>query len=103
MKPPGKTTFDRMHRAALNEAERIEMSQDARVTSGLTAAADPDQVKLRDDFHGIVRLLDAIESVPRLKDEVIERMKRMDQAKRVPALTGQDEPVADPESEVDAE
>ncbi|WP_316172433.1 hypothetical protein [Bradyrhizobium sp. SZCCHNRI2049] len=103
MKPPGKTTFDRMHRAALNEAERIEMSQDARVASGLDTEVMPDQVRLRDDFHGVVRLLDAIESEPKLKEAVIERMKRMAEAKAAPALVAQDEAVADAESEADAE
>ncbi len=62
MIPPGKTTLYRMQLAALNEAERIEISQDGRVKCGLLKEPMPAQVALRDDFAGIVRLIDIIMS-----------------------------------------
>jgi hypothetical protein len=40
MKPPGKTTLSRMQQTAAIEAERIEISQDARVLAGMLDAAD---------------------------------------------------------------
>lgn len=60
MKPPGKTTLSRMQLAALNEQERIEISQDWRVREGLLKVPMPAQVSLRDDYAGIVRLIDLI-------------------------------------------
>jgi hypothetical protein len=72
MIPPGKTTFARMQSAAHNEAVRIEISQDGRVSTGMMAAPMPDQVLLRDDFAGIVRLIDLIESDP----IIVERLKK---------------------------
>lgn len=60
MKPPGRTTLNRMLLAAMTEAERIEISQDGRVACGMLKAPMKSQVCLRDDFAGIVRLIDAI-------------------------------------------
>ncbi|WP_296741405.1 hypothetical protein [Mesorhizobium sp.] len=57
---PGKSTLWRMRMAAADEATRIEIAQDARVQSGLIREPLPDQVAKRDDFAGIVRLIDAI-------------------------------------------
>jgi hypothetical protein len=75
MKPPGKTTLTRMQLAAMREAERIEISQDARVSAGLLDAPMPCQVLLRDDFAGIVRLLDVIQSDRLVLERVVELMK----------------------------
>jgi hypothetical protein len=73
MIPPGKTTLTRMQLAALSEAERIEISQDGRVSCGMLKEPMRDQVSLRDDFAGIVRLIDLIQS-----DAVIlERLARL--------------------------
>lgn len=83
MKPPGKTTLFRMQTAAYNEAARIEISQDGRVSAGMLKEPMPDQVLLRDDFAGIVRLIDAIESDPRLRDRVLERLTAGVQANKV--------------------
>jgi hypothetical protein len=77
MNPPGKTTFSRMQRAAQIEAERIEISQDARVSAGMLDAPMPEQVALRDDFAGIVRLFDAIEREPDLKERIAARLASM--------------------------
>lgn len=74
MKPPGKTTLTRMQRTAMIEAERIEITQDHWVSEGRIKQPEPDVVARRDDFAGIVRLIDAIESDERLKERVIERM-----------------------------
>ncbi|HYD66112.1 hypothetical protein [Azospirillum sp.] len=64
-----------MQLAALSEAERIEISQDGRVKLGMLKEPMPDQVSLRDDFAGIVRLIDLIQS-----DAVIlERLGKLSQ------------------------
>lgn len=74
MKPPGKTTLTRMQRTAMLEAERIEITQDAWVAEGRIKQPEPEFVARRDDFAGIVRLIDAIESDERIKERVLERM-----------------------------
>lgn len=71
MKAPGKTTLNRMQRTAFLEAERIEISQDARVRDGELKEPMPQQVERRDDFAGIVRLIDRIMS----DVELLERFK----------------------------
>jgi hypothetical protein len=75
MNPPGKTTFQRMQLAAQAEAERIQASQEARVKAKMQAAPRADQVRLRDDFFGIVRLIDAIEADQDVKKKLTDRMK----------------------------
>jgi hypothetical protein len=71
-KPPtGKTSLNRMQRTAFLEAERIEISQDARVRDGELKEPMPEQVERRDDFAGIVRLIDKIMS----DVELLERFK----------------------------
>ena len=74
MIPPGKTTLARMQIAAHNEAQRIEISQDGAVALGWRGEPLPDQVKLRDDFAGIVRMIDAIMSDKALEDRIHKRM-----------------------------
>ncbi len=74
MIPPGKTTLFRMQLAAQNEAERIEISQDGRVSGGLLKEPMQGQVELRDDFAGIVRLIDIIMSDKEILDRLQERM-----------------------------
>lgn len=75
MKPPGRTTLARMQRTALLEAERIEISQDARVHAKLISEPMPCQIDKRDDFAGVVRLIDAIMSDQLIMDRLQERMK----------------------------
>jgi hypothetical protein len=74
MKPPGKTTLARMQRAASIEAERIEISQDGRVREKMIAEPMPEQVEKRDDFAGLVRLIDIIMSDQVLLERLQERM-----------------------------
>lgn len=62
MKLPGKTTLSRMHRTALLEAERLEIGEDGRVALGMVREPRPEIVERRDDFAGIVRLIDRIMS-----------------------------------------
>ena len=76
MKPPGKTSLNRMQQTALAEMERIEISQDGRVAAGMIKEPMPEQVLKRDDFAGIVRLIDAIQADPTFRDEVVERLRR---------------------------
>lgn len=77
MIPPGKTTLFRMQLAAFNEAQRIEISQDGYVKLGMQKAPRPDQVALRDDFAGIVRMIDAIMSDQDLMDRLKQRTASM--------------------------
>jgi hypothetical protein len=65
MKPPGKTTFDRMVLTAQAEVERIELGHDV-----------PELVRRRDDFAGIVRLIDVILTDPALQRDIVERLRR---------------------------
>lgn len=74
MKPPGKTTLARMQLAAMREAERIEISQDGRVREKMLTEPMPEQVLLRDDYAGIVRLIDIIMSDQVLLQRLQERM-----------------------------
>jgi hypothetical protein len=74
MNPPGKTTLFRMQTAAYLEAQRIEISQDGAIKLGWRKEPLPDQVRLRDDFAGIVRLIDAIMSDKMVMDRLQERM-----------------------------
>lgn len=76
MIPPGKTTLARMQIAAHNEAQRIEISQDGRVSCGMLKEPMRDQVLLRDDFAGIVRLIDIIESDAVILERLQVAMRR---------------------------
>ncbi len=74
MKAPGKTTLMRMQLAAQREAERIEISQDGRVRAGMLEEPMREQVALRDDFAGIVRLIDAIQSDATILERLQQRL-----------------------------
>lgn len=89
MIPPGKTTLFRMQLAAHNEATRIEISQEGRVREGMLKEPMPEQVALRDDFAGIVRLLDTIMSDQLILDRLAERAKAAKAA--APITTGDEE------------
>jgi hypothetical protein len=89
MKPPGKTTLFRMQRAAYLEAERIEIGQDGRVMAKLLKEPMPSQVALRDDFAGIVRLIDAIMSDQVLLDLLQKRMEAIAKAGRAPSIAAE--------------
>lgn len=78
MNPPGKTTLTRMQRTAHLEAERIEISQDGRVSCGMLKEPMSQQVELRDDFAGIVRLIDIIMSDAAILERLQERMRAAD-------------------------
>jgi hypothetical protein len=82
VKPPGKTTLFRMQYAAYLEAERIEMSQEVRVRAGMLKVPMPDQVEKRDDFAGIVRMIDIITSDKALTDMLTLRMEQIAAAAR---------------------
>ena len=85
MNPPGKTTLSRMQLAALNEQERIEISQDWRVREGMLKAPMPAQVSLRDDYAGIVRLIDLIMADAVVLQRIQEKLARSSPS---PALAG---------------
>jgi hypothetical protein len=101
MKPPGKTTLARMQRAASIEAERIEISQDGRVREKMLDAPMPEQVALRDDYAGIVRLIDIIMSDQVLLQRLQERMAApVGRAVPAPApIAAEDDVAVDPEVE----
>lgn len=84
-----------MQLAAYNEAQRIEISQDGRVSSGMQKAPRADQVALRDDFAGIVRLLDTIMSDKAILDRLEDRAKgRKGVAEVTDAIATGDEEIA---------
>jgi hypothetical protein len=91
MKAPGKTTLFRMQLAAHNEAQRIEISQDGRVRAGLLDEPMPHQVALRDDFAGIVRLIDIIESDAIILQRLEEHARRRASAPAEKVATGEEE------------
>jgi len=76
MKPPGKTTLNRMLLTAQFIQEEIEGSQRARIMAGLIAAPQLDQVERRDDCAGIVRLIDAIQNDKQLFELLRRAMDR---------------------------
>jgi hypothetical protein len=88
MKSPGKTTLDRMARAAQLEAERLEITQDFWVKAGRLKEPLPEKVALRDDFAGIVRLIDMIQS-----DAVI--LDRLQKRSQLPAPEAPSQEAAD--------
>lgn len=58
----GATTFDRMSAAAAAEAGRIEIVQQMLVSAGTLPEPDAATMALRDDFDGIVRLIELIKN-----------------------------------------
>lgn len=91
MIPPGTTTLFRMQMTALDEQQRIEISQDGRVREGMQAEPLPSQVLKRDDFAGIVRLLDTIMSDKVILDRLAECAKAAKAAAPEPIATGDEE------------
>lgn len=71
----GKTTFIRMRETAYEKMRDIEMSQDARALVDPLSTPHPETVQQRDDFAGIVRLLDVIMMDPDLIEDIKRRMK----------------------------
>jgi hypothetical protein len=90
MNPPGITTLSRMHRAAFLEAERIEIGQDARVQAGLIKAPLQEMVERRDDFAGLVRLIDLIYTDQILLERVERRIKEQTASRVAPAPAAED-------------
>ena len=71
--PPIKpTTLDRTRDAAFAEVARIENSDVRLMTAGLLDKPFPDHMAKRDDFFGIVRLIDVLMSDPALLARVLE-------------------------------
>lgn len=99
MNSPGKTSLFRMQQTAIEEQERIEISQTGRVREGLLKEPMPSQVAKRDDFAGIVRLIDIITSDQVLLDRLQSRMAA--RAAPAPKLIDPEADVA-VEAEVDA-
>lgn len=63
-----------MQQTAQLAAETIEIAQDARVRAVDLKEPMPEQVRKRDDFIGIVRLIDAILSDKVVIDRLRDRM-----------------------------
>lgn len=72
MKPPGKSTLYRMQQTAAAEQQRLELLQEPPAYA----------VRRRDDFAGIVRLIEAILS----DQEIINRLKARMSAKEILAI-----------------
>ena len=86
MIPPGKTTLTRMQDAAHNEATRIEIIEDGWVKEGKIPAPRPERVKLRDDFAGIVRLIDIIQADDIMRGRLEDALKRQAEAAAAAAV-----------------
>lgn len=69
--PEAATTFDRMRDAARAEASRIEGAEMVRLMAGERRTPYQCQMRKRDDFVGIVRLIDMITADP----VILERLK----------------------------
>lgn len=93
MNPPGKTTLSRMQRSAMLEAERIEIVQDYWVKEGRISAPEPEIVARRDDFFGIVRMIDAINADPDLLERVKRKMAADAAAAEQPASPTKDDDI----------
>ncbi|MHC2604320.1 hypothetical protein [Bradyrhizobium liaoningense] len=65
-----------MQQTALQEMERIQITQDALVAVGLLKAPDVGAIERRDDFAGIVRLIDIIQSDAVMIDRLKAGMAR---------------------------
>lgn len=74
--PEMPTTYVRMLEAARAEASRIEHSQAARIVGGELTEPWPCQMKLRDDFLGIVRLIQQVMNDPVMLDRLSPPKKR---------------------------
>lgn len=93
--PPAKpTSLDRMRDAAFAEVARIESGQLSRLVSGSLADPMKEQMQKRDDFFGLVQLIDLILSDQALLDRIKERRKAL-KAAVAPA------PVAAGDEEID--
>lgn len=75
MNPPGQTTLSRMRVTAGIAAGDIERMQDHLLETGVHSSPSETAVARRDDFHGIVRLIDEILSDEQLKAAVINKLK----------------------------
>lgn len=73
MNPRGKTTLNRMMLTAMRCQEEIEGSQRARIKAGLIDRPEREQLMRRNDFAGIVRLIDVIQN----DLEAFERIKKL--------------------------
>lgn len=76
MTPPNKTTLVRMQQTALEEMERIQIVQDYWVRDGAQQSPNPGQLLKRDDFAGIVRLIDIIQTDAVMLDRLKVGMAR---------------------------
>lgn len=75
MKPPGTTTLARMRLTAGSAAGDIERMQDHLVDIGVQPSPAETAIARRDDFHGIVRLIDEILHDNDLKRVVLEKLR----------------------------
>ncbi|WP_041748223.1 hypothetical protein [Bradyrhizobium cosmicum] len=78
-----------MQLTALEEMERIEIVQDFWVKDGARRSPDPGQMRKRDDFAGIVRLIDIINSDTVMLDRLKSGLARA-QALRAAAVPASD-------------
>jgi hypothetical protein len=70
------TTFSRMKATAIGEAERIEAVQRDLAESGRIPQASEEQLRKRDDFDAMVRLLELIEKDAVLRQRILELKRR---------------------------
>lgn len=75
MRPVQKTTLSRMRDSAADEANKIEGFHDRCVARGYNRGIPESAALRRDDFDGIVRLIDTIRLDPELLAMVQRKMK----------------------------
>jgi len=76
MKPPGRTTLNRMLLTAMRAQAEIEGSEQARILAGMQTQPDAQRLERRDDFAGFVRLIDVIQSDRQVFDRLQQLMAR---------------------------
>lgn len=74
--PVQKTSFARMRQTACSEATRIEIVQRDLVESGHRNEPSIVQIKMRDDFDAMVRLIDVILADQALCKKLVKRLRR---------------------------
>jgi hypothetical protein len=97
MKPPGRTTLDRMLLTAQSEAERIEIAQDDWVRRGVLKQPEAREAARRDDFAGMVRLIEIIQSDALMLERLTAGRARQTAAGKAPPAP------ADQDAEAEAE
>jgi hypothetical protein len=97
MRAPGKTTLYRMQLAAQQAAERIEIAQDDWVRRGVLKQPEAGEVARRDDFAGMVRMIEIIQSDALMLERLKAGRARQAAAGKAPAAAAEQDEEAETE------